>query len=152
MNNNQNHLKASNILTNPDLNNFDLEKLKDKTNDESYYFLLLTIYFYLKHNNYHSTAEILFTESNLGRIFTFPQDVFEGTTDIDQMKKKFIHYFYYNTYFQQSGEKKGNSVDFLSEFWNQFWDIFVDKIRQSNNTQPAMDEYLKLNKLTPICI
>jgi hypothetical protein len=129
-------------------NNLDLEKLlNEKSNDEGYYFLLLAIYFYLKHNNYHTTAEILFVEANLGKIFLFPQELIDNP-DIDIIKKKFIHYFYYNTFFQQS---QATSIDFLSDFWNQFWDIFVDKIRQSNLSSPAMDQYLKNNKLQLTC-
>jgi hypothetical protein len=125
--------------------------MKDKTNDEAYYFLLLTIYFYLKHNNYHSTAEILFAESNLGRIFTFPQEILEGGGISEQeqiLKKKFVHYFFSNTFFQQTN---GISVDFLSDFWNQFWDIFVDKIRQNNPPNATIDQYLSANKTTLMC-
>lgn len=47
--------------------NAEIEKLiKEKVVNENQFFLLLSIYFYLKHNNYNVTAEILFTECNLG--------------------------------------------------------------------------------------
>ena len=47
--------------------NAEIEKLiKEKVVNENQFFLLLSIYFYLKHNNYNSTAEILFQECNLG--------------------------------------------------------------------------------------
>ena len=47
--------------------NAELEKLiKEKVVNENQFFLLLSIYFYLKHNNYNATAEILFQECNLG--------------------------------------------------------------------------------------
>lgn len=125
----------------------DLEKiLKEKTNDDNYYFLLLSIYFYLKHNNYHTTAEMLFNEVNLGKVFQFPQEIPEPQNEIDKIKKKFINYFYYNTFFQQS-----DTSDFLSDFWNQFWEIFVTKIKQSNQTNSVMDKYLSERKLTLTC-
>jgi hypothetical protein len=140
----------SNYSALPGLNNLDLEKfLNEKSNDEGYYFLLLSIYFYLKHNNYHTTAEILFNEAGLAKIFLFPQEIVDSS-EIDLMKKKFVHYFYFNTFFQHS-DTNSTPVDFLSDFWNQFWDIFVDKIRQSNQASPVMDQYLKGNKLQMTC-
>lgn len=128
-------------------NGLDLEKiLKEKIVDENYYFLLLSIYFYLKHNNYHTTAEIIFNETNLGKVFQFPQDIGEPKTEIEKLKKKFINYFYYNTFFQQS-----DTCDFLSDFWNQFWEIFVSKIKQSNQTFSMMDQYLANTKMNLTC-
>lgn len=137
-----------NEMVNPyGISGFDIEKiLKDKVADENYYFLLLSIYFYLKHNNYHSTAEILFNETNLGKMFQFPQEVGEPQNELEKLKKKFINYFYYNTYFQQS-----DTCDFLSDFWNQFWEIFVTKIKQSNQSNSVMDKYLSNCKLTLTC-
>ncbi len=136
-----------NGLNGINLNALDLEKiLKDKVIDENYYFLLLSIYFYLKHNNYHTTAEALFNEVNLGKVFQFPQEVPEPQNEVDKLKKKFINYFYYNTFFQQS-----DTCDFLSDFWNQFWEIFVTKIKQSNQTNSVMDKYLPEHKVTLTC-
>jgi hypothetical protein len=130
------------------INGFDLEKLlKEKVPDENYYFLLLSIYFYLKHNNYHTTAEILFNETNLGKVFQFPQEIGEPQNEKDKLNKKFINYFYYNTFFQQS-----DTSDFLSDFWNQFWEIFVTKIKQSNQSNSVMDKYLSNSKLTLTCM
>ncbi len=129
------------------INGFDLEKiLKEKMVDENYYFLLLSIYFYLKHNNYHSTAETLFNEINLGKIFQFPQEIGDPKNDSEKLKKKFINYFYYNTFFQQS-----DTSDFLSDFWNQFWEIFVTKIKHSNQTNSVMDQYLSNSKIQLTC-
>jgi hypothetical protein len=119
--------------------NIDIAKfIKDKTVDENNYFLLLSVYFYLKHNNYHQTAEILFNETNLGKIFQFPQDIGEPNNEMEKLKKKFINYFYYNTFFRQC-----DTSDFLSDFWNQFWEIFVNKIKQSSNNVSEMDLFLK---------
>ena len=136
-----------NGLSGINLNGLDLEKiLKDKATDENYYFLLLSIYFYLKHNNYHTTAEVLFNEVSLGKVFQFPQEVPEPQNEVEKLKKKFINYFYYNTFFQQS-----DTSDFLSDFWNQFWEIFVTKIKQSNQTNSVMDKYLSEHKMTLTC-
>jgi hypothetical protein len=129
------------------LSGLDIEKiLKEKSTDENYYFLLLSIYFYLKHNNYHTTAEIFFNEVNLGKVFQFPQEIPEPQSETEKIKKKFINYFYYNTFFQQS-----DTSDFLSDFWNQFWDIFVTKIKQSNQTNSVMEKYLSEHKMTLTC-
>ncbi len=136
------------LVNNPyNIAGFDIDKIfKDKVVDENYYFLLLSIYFYLKHNNYHTTAEILFKETNLGKIFMFPQEIGEPNNEIEKIKKKFINYFYYNTFFQQS-----DTCDFLSDFWNQFWEIFVTKIKQSNQTYSIMDKFLSDAKLQLTC-
>ena len=140
-------IKINEVMNPYGLNGFDLEKiLKEKVADENYYFLMLSIYFYLKHNNYHTTAEILFNETNLGKVFQFPQEVGEPQNEAENLKKKFINYFYYNTFFQQS-----DTCDFLSDFWNQFWEIFVTKIKQSNQSNSVMDRYLSANKLTLTC-
>jgi hypothetical protein len=142
--NNMNNINNMNGLS---LSGLDIEKiLKEKATDENYYFLLLSIYFYLKHNNYHTTAEMLFNEVNLGKVFQFPQEVPEPQTDIEKIKKKFINYFYYNTFFQQS-----DTSDFLSDFWNQFWEIFVTKIKQSNQTNSVLEKYLAEHKMTLTC-
>ena len=142
--------KISEVLNPYTLTGIDFEKLiNEKATDENYYFLLLTIYFYLKNNNYHTTADILFNEANLGKIFSFPQDFTEAKSELDQLKKKFINFFYYNTFFHQS--EHSNTIDFLSDFWNQFWDIFVEKIRQNNQSYPALDQYLAKNKLSLTC-
>jgi hypothetical protein len=133
------------------LTGIDFEKLmKDKPNDENYYFLILTIYFYLKNNNYNTTAELLFNESNLGNIFQLPEGVTESGKEVEDLKIKFINYFYNNTYFQQQ-LMNPQSPDFLSDFWNQFWDIFVEKIRQSNQSNPILDMYLSSNNLKLTC-
>jgi hypothetical protein len=138
----------SNDLTNSyGMNNFDLEKmLKEKINDENHYFLLLSVYFYLKHNNFNQTADILFSETNLDKVFQFPQNIGEPKNDTEKLKKKFINYFYYNTFFQQS-----ETCDFLSDFWNQFWDIFVNKIKQSNQSFSTMEKYLESKNTTLTC-
>lgn len=141
-------MKLNEVMNPYAMGGMDLEKLmKDKATDENYYFLLLSIYFYLKHNNHHTTAETLFEETNLGKIFSFPQDIGEPKNELEVLKKKFINFFYYNTYFQQS-----DTIDFLSDFWNQFWDIFVEKIRQSNQTHSVLDQYLSKVKLQLTCI
>ena len=59
---------------------------------ENYNYLLLSIYFYLKHNNYNSTADILFSEGNLENIFKFPQDIKEISNESDKLLKNFIQY------------------------------------------------------------
>ena len=82
---------------------------------QNYNYLLLSIYFYLKHNNYNTTAENLFNESDLKNIFKFPQEVKEGTNPSDRLIKKFIQHFYYNSYFNSE-----QPDDTTADFWNQF--------------------------------
>lgn len=127
--------------------NMDLDKLiEDKPINENYYFLLLSIYFYLKHNNYHTTAENLYNETSLGKIFQFPQELPEPENETEKLNKKFINYFYFNTFFRQA-----DTCDFLSDFWNQFWEIFITKIKQSNQSNSLIDKYLAESKLTLTC-
>ena len=76
----------------------DIQRTPQET--EYYNYLLLSIYFYLKHNDYNLTAESLFNEGNLGNIFKFPQEVQEGTNEAEKIQKKFIQHFYYNSYFK----------------------------------------------------
>jgi hypothetical protein len=120
--------------------------LMEKQTDENFFLLLLSVYFYLKHNNYHTTAEILFKEANLSKIFCFPQDLGEPKNELEKLKKTFVNYFYFNTFFQQS-----DTSDFLADHWNQFWEIFVEKIRQSNQTASTIDQFVKDNKLQLTC-
>ena len=100
---------------------------------ENYNYLLLSIYFYLKHNNYNSTADILFSEGNLENIFKFPQDIKEISNEKEKLIKNFIQYFYYNSYF-----KFQNSFDIFGDFWEQFWVIFSNKLNKETK------QFLKL--------
>ena len=60
---------------------------------QNYNYLVLSIYFYLKHNNYNLTAEKLFNEANLKGIFTFPQEVNEGTSLYEKLIKNLFNIF-----------------------------------------------------------
>lgn len=50
-------------------------------NNESYNFLLLSLYFYLKKNNFNETSEKLFQECKLDSIFKFPQNLKSPKSD-----------------------------------------------------------------------
>ena len=107
--------------------------------EEDYYqFLLLSIYFYLKHNDYNVSADYLFKEANLNNIFYFPQDVSEGSKEEEKLKKKFINYFYANSFFHLNQDK----FDIIAEFWSQFWEIFAEKIKYSNTAVSPMKDYI----------
>lgn len=107
--------------------------------EEDYYqFLLLSIYFYLKHNDYNVSADYLFNEANLNNIFYFPQDVSEGSNEEEKLKKKFINYFYANSFFHLNQDK----FDIIAEFWSQFWEIFAEKIKYSNTAVSPMQDYI----------
>ena len=108
---------------------------------QNYNYLLLSIYFYLKHNNYNITAEKLFNEANLKGIFTFPQEVNEGTSLYEKLIKKFIQYFYYNTYFNSEPPD-----DTISDFWNNFWEIFAKKMKNGNKYNSLIDNYIEKEK------
>ena len=62
---------------------------KTELEKEYYNFLLLSIYFYLKHNNYNISADFLFNEANLNNLFFFPQDISDSSTEEEKLKKKF---------------------------------------------------------------
>jgi len=74
----------------------------------------------------------------------FPQEISDPKTEMDKLRKSFINFFYYNAYFKQ--DVNIENFDFLSDFWNQFWDIFVNKIKQTNQNGSALDKYLKNTK------
>ena len=112
---------------------------------QSYNYLLLSIYFYLKHNNYNTTAENLFNESDLKNIFKFPQEVKEGTNPSDRLIKKFIQHFYYNSYFNSD-----QPDDTTADFWNQFWEIFAKKMKNGNQFISPIDNYIEKEKDTLI--
>ncbi len=53
------------------LNNYNVINNSNQNNkqfDANQYFLLLSIYFYLKHHSHNVTAEILFEECKLGKL------------------------------------------------------------------------------------
>ena len=112
---------------------------------QNYNYLLLSIYFYLKHNNYNTTAENLFNESDLKNIFKFPQEVKEGTNPSDRLIKKFIQHFYYNSYFNSD-----QPDDTTADFWNQFWEIFAKKMKNGNQFISPIDNYIEKEKDTLI--
>ena len=100
----------------PPLQKTELEK-------EYYNFLLLSIYFYLKHNNYNISADFLFNEANLNNLFFFPQDISDSSTEEEKLKKSFINYFYANSFFHINRDK----FDIIAEFWGQFWTFSLKK-------------------------
>jgi CRP-like cAMP-binding protein len=61
------------------------EEIKTKKNSDSYNFLLLSLYFYLKKNNFNETSEKLFQECKLDSIFKFPQSI--KNEDIESEEK-----------------------------------------------------------------
>lgn len=108
----------------------------------------MSIYFYLKQNHHNQTADILLKESEIEKVFLFPNEFDkEFKNESEQLKKRFIEYFYYNSYIKENPENS----NILSEFWNQFWEIFVNKIKQSNKTSSAMTDFLSNNKLKLSC-
>ena len=96
---------------------------------DSYNFLLLSLYYYFKKNNYNQTAQKLFQEGKLDSIFKFPQDLKPPTNEKEKMQNEFIEFFYKNSFNNQN-------FDFLGDFWNKFWAIFADKMM--NNSKPEL--------------
>ena len=68
---------------------------------------------------------------------------------MEKLKKSFINFFYYNAYFKK--DVNVDNFDFLSDFWNQFWDIFVNKIKQTNQNGSSLDKYLKNSRSELTC-
>jgi hypothetical protein len=114
------------------------EIMRTPQEKEYYQYLLLSIYFYLKHNNYNTTAESLFTEGNLGNVFKFPQEIQEGTSEEENLQKKFILHFYKNSYFQSQ-----ENFDLIGDFWNEFWEILAQKMKNTEHSSSPMDKYLQ---------
>ena len=103
------------------------EEIKTKKNSDSYNFLLLSLYFYLKKNNFNETSEKLFQECKLDSIFKFPQSIKNPKTEKEKLTKEFIEFFYSNSFNNDS------NFDLLGDFWNQFWRIFANKMNMGNN-------------------
>lgn len=102
----------------------------------------------MKNNNNHQTADILLKESELEKVFLFPNEFNkESKNEVEQLRKKFIEYFYFNSFIKENPEN--NTL--LSDFWNQFWDIFVNKIKQSTKKNNSMNEYIAASKLKLSC-
>lgn len=100
---------------------------KAKKNSDSYNFLLLSLYFYLKKNNFNETSEKLFQECKLDSIFKFPQNLKNPKTEKEKITNEFIEFFYSNSFNNDS------NFDLLGDFWNQFWRIFANKMNMGNN-------------------
>ena len=100
---------------------------KTKKNSDSYNFLLLSLYFYLKKNNFNETSEKLFQECKLDSIFKFPKNLKKPKTEKEKLTKEFIEFFYSNSF------NNNSNFDLLSDFWNQFWRIFANKMNMGNN-------------------
>ena len=127
---------------------FNFEKiLTEKNFDQNSYFLILTIYFYLKQKKFDETADILFNEAKLDKVFIFPQELNEPKTEFEKLKLSFLNFFYFNTYINQANENS----NFLSDNWNQFWENFVNKIKQSNKPVSLMDKYLSNKNIQLTC-
>ena len=96
-------------------------------NNDSYNFLLLSLYFYLKKNNFNETSEKLFQECKLDSIFKFPQNLKSPKSDKEKLTNQFIEFFYSNSF------KNDSNFDILSNFWDKFWVIFANKMKMGNN-------------------
>lgn len=104
----------------------DVSNNSNKNND-SYNFLLLSLYFYLKKNNFNETSEKLFQECKLGSIFKFPKNLKAPKSDKEKLTNQFIEFFYSNSF------KNDSNFDLLSNFWDKFWVIFANKMKMGNN-------------------
>ena len=100
---------------------------KTKKNNDSYNFLLLSLYFYLKKNNFNETSEKIFQECKLDSMFKFPQNLQSPKTEKEKLTNQFIEFFYSNSF------QNDSNFDLLGDFWNQFWKIFVNKMNMGNN-------------------
>ena len=100
---------------------------KNKKNNDSYNFLLLSLYFYLKKNNFNETSDKLFKECQLDSIFKFPNNLQNPKTEKERLTNQFIEYFYSNSF------NNNSNFDLLGDFWNQFWRIFANKMNMGNN-------------------
>ena len=100
---------------------------------DSYNFLLLSLYYYFKKNNYNQTAQKLFQEGKLDSVFKFPQELKPPANEKEKMQNEFIEFFYRNSF-------NNPNTDFLGDFWNQFWAIFANKMMNNNNRTETLYE------------
>jgi hypothetical protein len=100
---------------------------KAKKNNDSYNFLLLSLYFYLKKNNFNETSEKIFQECKLDSIFKLPHNLQKPKNEKERLTNQFIEYFYSNSF------NNNTNFDLLGDFWNQFWRIFANKMNMGNN-------------------
>jgi len=103
---------------------------------DPYNFLLLSLYYYLKKNNYNQTAHKLFQEGKLDSIFKFPQDLKPPSNEKEKMQNEFIEFFFRNSF-------NNENFDFLGDFWGQFWAIFANKMMNNNKVETIFDKEQK---------
>ena len=111
-------------------------------------FRIIIIFYYqynLKHNNYNITSEKLFNEANVNFIFNFPQDVKDEQNESEELFKRFFQYFYYNSYFNSDPPN-----DTTADFWNYFWEIFSKKMKNGNQYNSLIDDYIEKQKKKPL--
>jgi len=106
-----------------------MEDVSNNTNknNDSYNFLLLSLYFYLKKNNFNETSEKLFQECKLDSIFKFPKNLKTPKSEKEKLTNQFIEFFYSNSF------KNDSNFGLLSNFWDKFWVIFANKMKMGNN-------------------
>lgn len=119
---------------------------------------MLSIYFFLKSNNYDKTAETLYKELNFDKIFSFPDSNNSKISISNNMEEAFNMHFFQNILLNyvkneheeanKQGENNNNmntncTNSFLSDYWKQFWNLFCRKIENSNSFISPLDEFLK---------
>lgn len=107
----------------------DSENIKES---DPYNFLLLSLYHYLKKNNFGLTAQKLFQEGKLDSIFKFPQDLKQSSNEKEKMQNDFIEFFYKNSF-------ENENFDFLGDFWGEFWSIFANKMMNNTKVETLFD-------------
>ena len=113
-----------------------MENSENIKENDPYNFLLLSLYFYLKKNNYNQTAQKLFQEGKLDSIFKFPQELKSPINEKEKMQNEFINFFYRNSF-------NNPNLDFLGDFWAQFWAIFANKMMNNNKVEALFDKEQK---------
>ena len=113
--------------------------MEEESKPKDFKFLVLSLYYYLKKNNFSETAEQLFKECELDEIFKFPENMPEAKTEKEKLTQDFISFFYQNSF-------ENSNFDLLSEFWNKFWIIFANKMNVGNNQKIEEGLYNKNEK------
>ena len=105
---------------------------------------MLSMYFYLKQNNYHKTAESLYSELKLDKVFDFPD--LKQNDEALSISEEFKRTFFSSLISRQDDENSDKTDDnyqisFLNQNWNLFWNFFINKIDNGSFSSP-MDEEL----------
>lgn len=100
--------------------------------------LMLNLYLYLNSSNYKKTAETLYKELKLDRIFNFPEN--KESKDITEK----FGLFFMSKLLNADSETE---ITTFEKFWNVSWEYFCKKIDSSYTNQNSINNIIANSSL-----